>query len=87
MKTNNTDIPFGTLLSYQRPYIYRTSSITSTCIKMAVLLFFDIRASICGSLKSYGLTKYSDVRKEKDLYYEIWGDEMHMSSEMEVYSV
>ena len=42
MKTNNTDIPFGTLLSYQRPYIYRTSSITSTCIKMAVLLFIQL---------------------------------------------
>lgn len=59
----------------------------ATAKQMAVLLFFDIRASICGSLKSYGLTKYSDVRKEKDLYYEIRGDEMHMSSEMEVYSV
>ena len=43
----------------------------ATAKQMAVLLFFDIRASICGSLKSYGLTKYSDVRKEKDLYYPI----------------
>ncbi|MCQ2578123.1 MAG: RnfABCDGE type electron transport complex subunit D [Treponema sp.] len=42
MKTNDIDIPFGTRTSYQRPYIYRTSSITSTCIKMAVLLLLQL---------------------------------------------
>jgi len=46
MKTNNTQIPFGSKLSYQRPYIYRTSSITSTCVKMAVLLFLQLAALV-----------------------------------------
>lgn len=54
--------------------------------QMAILLFFDIRTEIEGSLEENGLDKFFDTFKDKDLYYSIWGDQMDFGNK-HVYSV
>lgn len=54
--------------------------------QMALLLFFDIRTKIPGSLKENNLTPFSDTVKEGDVFYGIWGNEMRLSNRY-VYSV
>lgn len=46
----------------------------------ALLLFFDIRSKIAGSLKENNLIPFSETVKEENLFYGIWGDEMRMST-------
>lgn len=43
--------------------------------QMALLLFFDMRTSISGSLSHNGLKEFSDSSKDNTLFYEIWGAE------------
>lgn len=51
MKEIKTDIPFNTKISFQRPYIYQTSSISATCIKIMALLLLQFILLI--TTKSY----------------------------------
>lgn len=57
----------------------------ATVKQMALLLFFDIRQKINGTLLENQLQKFSDTHIEKDMIYSIWGDEMIGSNY--VYSV
>jgi hypothetical protein len=43
--------------------------------QMALILFFDIRTRIAGSLAKNGLSKFSEQYKSSNLFYEIWGSE------------
>lgn len=54
--------------------------------QMALILFFDIRTRIHGSLSDNGLTKFTEQYKKGNLFYEIWGDEIR-SGDTYAYSV
>ena len=48
----------------------------STAKQMALLLFFDIRYRINGTLQQNNLHSFSENFVQEDLIYSIWGDEM-----------
>lgn len=54
--------------------------------QMALILFFDIRTRIHGSLSDNGLTKFTELYKNGNLFYEIWGEEIR-SEDTYTYSV
>lgn len=58
----------------------------ATAKQMALLLFFDIRTKIPGSLAENNLEKMSTQIKEADIFFDLWGDERHLSDPI-VYSV
>lgn len=49
----------------------------ATAKQMAILLFFDIKAEIEGTLSENGLTEFTDVEKNKNIFYEISGHDFH----------
>ena len=63
---NNSDVLIK--LKYLIKYV--------TAKQMALLLFFDIRQEITGTLEENQLKKFSNKYIEKDIVYSIWGDEM-----------
>lgn len=54
--------------------------------QMALVLFFDIRTNIPGSLLDNKLPEFSDEHKDNNLFYKIWGSESQMRKKY-VYSV
>lgn len=58
----------------------------ATAKQMALLLFFDIRTKLSGSLAENNLEKMSKQVKESDIFFDLWGDEMCLSTPT-VYSV
>jgi hypothetical protein len=50
----------------------------SAAKQMALLLFFDIRTKIPGSLRDNNLVAFSKTVKKDDLFYGIWGGEMKL---------
>lgn len=53
--------------------------------QMALVLFFDIRTNIPGSLLDNALSEFSDEYKDANLFYQIWGSESQINKY--VYSV
>lgn len=51
--------------------------------QMALLLFFDIRVKVSGSLLENGLEAFSDTVKEDGLFFGLWGNEQRI---LETYS-
>ena len=49
----------------------------ATAKQMAILLFFDIKAEIEGTLSENGLTEFTDSVKNKSIFYEISGRDLH----------
>lgn len=58
----------------------------ATARQMALLLFYDIRVEIRGSLKDNSLSEFHEEYKDDSIYYEIWGSEL-AGIEATVYSV
>ena len=58
----------------------------SAAKQMALLLFYDIRTKIPGSLKDNNLTEFSETVKDNNLFYSIWGNEIRLG-ETYVFSV
>ena len=54
--------------------------------QMALLLFFDIRTRLSGSLAQNGVEKFSKTVKEGNLFFGTWGDEMRLTETI-TYSV
>ena len=48
----------------------------ATAKQMAILLFFDIKAEIEGTLSENGLTEFTDTVKNKNIFYEISGQNL-----------
>ena len=44
--------------------------------QMAFIIFYDYRVEIDGSLEENGLQKFKENYKDKNIYYDIWGDEL-----------
>lgn len=55
----------------------------ATAKQMALLLFFDIRVKIPGSLLDNGFEAFSDTVKEDGIFFGLWGDEQKIP---EIYS-
>jgi len=72
----------GTCAYIKLKYLIRYA----TAKQMALLLFFDIRTKIPGSLAENNLEKMSKQVKESDIFFDLWGDEMRLSTSA-VYSV
>lgn len=51
--------------------------------QMALLLFFDIRVKISGSLQKNGLKEFSTTINEDGLFFGLWGGEQRL---LETYS-
>ena len=51
--------------------------------QMALLLFFDIRVKISGSLQKNGLKEFSTTVNEDGLFFGLWGGEQRL---LETYS-
>lgn len=51
--------------------------------QMALLLFFDIRVKVPGSLLENGFEAFSDTVKEDDIFFGLWGNEQKIP---EIYS-
>ena len=64
----------GVSISIKRKFLLKYASAK----QMAILLFFDIRTHLDGKLSDYNLESFESSRKSKDLFYEIWGDEMNI---------
>lgn len=54
--------------------------------QMALVLFFDMRTKIPGSLSDNELSEFSDEYKDDHLFYQIWGSESQMSKKY-IYSI
>lgn len=53
-----------------------------TAKQMALLLFFDSRWRIDGTLSDFGLQEYHEEKKDESLFYGMWGGEMNMPKEV-----
>lgn len=48
--------------------------------QMAVVLFFDIRVNVTGSLADYQLEPFNENTRTATVFYGLWGDDMHCPS-------